>query len=191
MDTTAQIRIRFATLLLVAFLALAQGLGFEAILGAFLAGAVLRLIDADAATVHPHTEVKLDAIGYGFLIPVFFVTSGVMFDAKALFASSATLLAVPLFLAALFAVRALPALLYRSQLGMRRTMAAGFLQATSLPFIVAAVQIGQRLGVLPAASGAALIAAGLVSVLLFPAIALAVMRSTAPTVTQAPAATPA
>jgi Kef-type K+ transport system membrane component KefB len=114
-----------------------------------------------------------------------------MFDAKALFASPATLLAVPLFLAALFVVRALPALLYRSQLGMRRTMAAGFLQATSLPFIVAAVQIGQRLGVLPAASGAALIAAGLVSVLLFPAIALAVMRSTAPTVTQAPAATPA
>jgi Kef-type K+ transport system membrane component KefB len=76
MDITAQIRIRFATLLLIAFLALAQGLGFEAILGAFLAGAVLRIVDADAATVHPHTELKLDAIGYGFLIPVFFVTRG-------------------------------------------------------------------------------------------------------------------
>ena len=133
MDTTAQIRIRFAMVLLVAFLALAQGLGFEAILGAFLAGAVLRLIDADAATVHPHTEVKLDAIGYGFLIPVFFVTSGVTFDAKALVGSSSTLLQVPLFLAALFVVRALPALLYQSRLGMRQTMAAGFLQATSLP----------------------------------------------------------
>ncbi len=186
MDTTAQIRIRFAMVLLVVFLALAQGLGFEAILGAFLAGAVLRLIDADAAAVHPHTEVKLDAIGYGFLIPVFFVTSGVMFDAKALFASPSTLLQVPLFLAALFAARALPALLYRSELGMRRTMAAGFLQATSLPFIVAAVQIGHRLGALPPASGAALIAAGLASVLLFPAIALAVMRTAAPT----PAAVP-
>jgi hypothetical protein len=76
-------------------------------------------------------------------------------------------------------VRALPALLYRSQLGTRRTMAAGFLQATSLPFIVAAVQIGQHFGVLPATSGAAL-TAGLISFLLFPAIALAVMR-TAPT----------
>ncbi|MGH4007800.1 MAG: cation:proton antiporter [Pseudonocardiaceae bacterium] len=177
MDTTAQIRIRFAMVLLIAFVALAQGLGFEAILGAFLAGAVLRLIDADAATVHPHTELKLDAIGYGFLIPVFFITSGVMFDAKALFASPSTLLQVPLFLAALFMVRGLPALLYRAELGMRRTMAAGFLQATSLPFIVAAVQVGQRLGALPPASGAALIAAGLASVLLFPAIALAVMRS--------------
>ena len=146
------------------------------------------MIDADAATVHPHTELKLDAIGYGFLIPVFFVTSGVMFDAKALFASSASLLQVPLFLVALFVVRALPALLYRTQLGMRQTTAAGFLQATSLPFIVAAVQIGQRLGALPPASGAALIAAGLVSVLLFPAIALAVLRGspaaapTAPTI---------
>src|SRR5918999_459003 len=176
-DTTAQIRIRFAVLLLVAFVALAQGLGFEAILGAFLAGAVLRLVDADAATVHPHTEVKLDEIGYGFLIPVFFITSGVMFDAKALFASPSTLLQVPLFLAALFMVRGFPALLYRAELGMRRTMAAGFLQATSLPFIVAAVQVGQRLGALPPASGAALIAAGLASVLFFPAIALAVMRS--------------
>jgi Kef-type K+ transport system membrane component KefB len=177
MDTTAQIRIRFAMVLLIAFVALAQGLGFEAILGAFLAGAVLRLIDADAATVHPHTELKLDAIGYGFLIPVFFITSGVMFDAKALFASPSTLLQVPLFLAALFMVRGLPALLYRAELGMRRTMAAGFLQATSLPFIVAAVQVGQRLGALPPASGAALIAAGLASVLFFPAIALAIMRS--------------
>jgi Kef-type K+ transport system membrane component KefB len=177
MDTTAQIRIRFAMVLLIAFVALAQGLGFEAILGAFLAGAVLRLIDADAATVHPHTELKLDAIGYGFLIPVFFITSGVMFDAKALFTSPSTLLQVPLFLAALFMVRALPALLYRAELGMRRTMAAGFLQATSLPFIVAAVQVGQRLGALPPAAGAALITAGLASVLLFPAIALAIMRN--------------
>ncbi|HEX2297236.1 MAG TPA: cation:proton antiporter [Pseudonocardiaceae bacterium] len=175
-DTTAQIRIRFATLLLIAFVALAEGLGFEAILGAFLAGAVLRLLDLDAATVHPHTELKLDAIGYGFVIPVFFVTSGVLFDAQALFASPSTLLQVPLFLAALFAARALPALLYRPRLGTRRTVAAAFLQATSLPLIVAAVQIGERLGALPAASGAALIAAGLVSVLVFPAIALAVLR---------------
>ena len=102
-----------------------------------------------------------------------------------------TLLQVPLFLAALFLVRALPALLYRSQLGMRRTMAAGFLQATSLPFIVAAVRIGQHLGVLPPASGATFIAAGLASVPFFPAIALAVMRTTAPSGAPTPASAPA
>jgi Kef-type K+ transport system membrane component KefB len=175
-DTTAQIRIRFAVLLLVAFVALAQGLGFEAILGAFLAGAVLRLVDADAATVHPHTELKLDAIGYGFLIPVFFVTSGLRFDAGALFASAAALVQIPLFLLALVVVRGLPAALYRRRLGTRRTLAAGLLQATSLPFIVASVAIGEELGVLSPATGAALIAAGLVSVLVFPALALAVLR---------------
>jgi Kef-type K+ transport system membrane component KefB len=104
-DTTAQIRIRFAVVLLVAFVALAQGLGFEAILGAFIAGAVLRLVDIDAAMTHPGFSAKLDAIGYGFLVPVFFVTSGVRFDAGALFASAATLVQVPLFLLALVLVR--------------------------------------------------------------------------------------
>lgn len=175
-DTTAQIRVRFSVVLLVAFVALAQGLGFEAILGAFLAGAALRLIDPGAAVTHPQTEVKLNAIGYGFVIPVFFVASGIAFDARALFASTAGLVQVPVFLAALFVVRALPAVVYRRALGTRRTVAAGFLQATSLPFIVAATMIGERLGALSPASGAALIAAGLISVLVFPAVALAVLR---------------
>jgi Kef-type K+ transport system membrane component KefB len=175
-DTTAQIRIRFAVLLLVAFLTLAQGLGFEAILGAFLAGAVLRLVDRDAAMTHPLTEAKLDAIGYGFVVPVFFVTSGVRFDAAALFASASSLAQVPLFLLALVLVRGLPAALYRPTLGTRRTIAAAFLQATSLPFIVASVAIGERLHALAPATGAALIAAGLISVLFFPAVALGLLR---------------
>jgi Kef-type K+ transport system membrane component KefB len=177
-DTTAQIRIRFAVLLLVAFVALAQGLGFEAILGAFLAGAVLRLVDRDAAMTHPLTQAKLDAIGYGFVVPVFFVTSGVRFDAGALFASASALVQVPLFLLALVLVRGLPAALYQPRLGTRRTVAAAFLQATSLPFIVASVAIGERLGALSPATGAALIAAGLVSVLFFPAVALGLLRGT-------------
>jgi Kef-type K+ transport system membrane component KefB len=198
-DTTAQIRIRFAVLLLVAFVALAQGLGFEAILGAFLAGAVLRLVDRDAAITHPLTQAKLDAIGYGFVVPVFFVTSGIRFDASALFASASTIVQVPLFLLALVLVRGVPAVLYRARLGTRRTIAAAFLQATSLPFIVAAVAIGERLHALMPATGAALVAAGLVSVLFFPAIALGLLRSTpasdlpaavAPTETGSPAAAP-
>jgi Kef-type K+ transport system membrane component KefB len=181
-DTTAQIRIRFAVVLLVAFVALAEGLGFEAILGAFLAGAVLRLVDADAEMTHPRFQAKLDAIGFGFVVPVFFVASGVRFDAGALFTSAASLVQVPLFLLALVLVRGVPAVLYRGRLGTRRTVAAAFLQATSLPFIVAAVAIGQELGALSPATGAALIAAGLVSVLFFPAIALALLRSPTPSV---------
>ncbi|MGH9034720.1 MAG: cation:proton antiporter, partial [Acidimicrobiia bacterium] len=73
-DTTAEIRVRIAVLLLVAFVALAEHLGLEAILGAFLAGAILNLVDRDTAT-HPHFRLKLEAIGYGFLVPVFFVSS--------------------------------------------------------------------------------------------------------------------
>jgi Kef-type K+ transport system membrane component KefB len=179
-DTTAQIRVRFAVLLLVGFVALAQALGFEAILGASLAGAVLRLVDTDAAMTHPRFAAKLDAIGFGFVVPVFFVASGVRFDAGALFASAATVLQVPLFLLALVLVRGLPAVLYRRRIGTRNTVAAGLLQATSLPFVVAAVAIGQELGVLSPATGAALIAAGLASVLLFPSAALAVLQGASP-----------
>jgi Kef-type K+ transport system membrane component KefB len=187
-DTTAQIRVRSAVLLLVAFVALAQALGFEAILGAFLAGAVLRLVDTDAAMTHPRFSAKLDAIGFGFVVPVFFVASGVRFDAAALFASPATIVAVPLFLLALVLVRGLPAVLYRRRMGARDTIAAGLLQATSLPFVVAAVAIGQELGVLSPATGAALIAAGLASVLLFPSAALAVLNGASVTVTRPVAA---
>jgi Kef-type K+ transport system membrane component KefB len=186
-DTTAQIRVRFAVLLLVAFVALAQALGFEAILGAFLAGAVLRLVDTDAAMTHPRFTAKLDAIGFGFVVPAFFVASGVRFDAGALFASAATVVAVPLFLLALVLVRGLPAGLYRRRLGTRGAVAAGLLQATSLPFVVAAVAIGRELGVLSPATGAALVAAGLVSVLLFPSAALAALNG-APAVVTPPAA---
>ena len=184
-DTTAQIRVRFAVVLLVGFVALAQALGFEAILGAFLAGAVLRLVDTDAAMTHPYFAAKLDAIGFGFVVPVFFVASGVRFDAGALFASAAAIVQVPLFLLALVLVRGLPAVLYRQRLGARNTIAAGLLQATSLPFVVAAVAIGQELGVLSPATGAALIAAGLASVLLFPSAALAVLHG-APSVVTPP-----
>jgi Kef-type K+ transport system membrane component KefB len=175
-DTTAQIRVRGAFLLLVGFSALAVGLGLEVILGAFLAGAVLTLVDRDRAMTHPDFRRKLEAAGYGMFIPVFFVTSGVLFDLDALFASGSTVALVPLFLAAILVVRALPALVYRRTLSRLETAVAGLLQATTLPFIVAAVMIGIDLGTLDEATGAALIAAGLLSVLVFPLLALTLLR---------------
>jgi len=175
-DTTAEIRVRATVVLLIAFTALAEKLGLETILAAFLAGATLRLIDQDQFRTHPNFPLKLEAIGYGFLIPVFFVSSGVQFDLRALFASSSSLLRLPLFLLALLAVRGLPALLYRGMIGGRRMMAAALLQATSLPFIVAAAAIGLQLRLISPASGAALVGAGLVSVVVFPLLALTLMR---------------
>jgi len=174
-DTTAQIRVRGAVLLLIGSVALAERFGLESILGAFIAGAILSLLDRDAMMTHPQFRVKLEAIGFGFLIPMFFISSGIRFDADALFASASTLARVPVFLVALLVVRALPALLYRTMLDGRRVAAAGLLQATSLTFVVAAAQIGMDLGVIGAATGAALIAAGLLSVLIFPLVALALL----------------
>jgi len=192
-DTTAQIRVRGAFLLLVAFVALAERLGLEVILGAFMAGAVLSLVDRDQTGTHPQFRTKLEGAGYGMFIPVFFVTSGVQFNVDALFASGSTIALVPVFLAALLVVRGLPALVYRGTIGRRDTVAAGLLQATSLPFIVAASMIGMELGLLDQATGAGLIAAGLLSVLLFPLLALTLLRrgEAAPvTVAAAPRLTP-
>jgi Kef-type K+ transport system membrane component KefB len=173
-DTTAEIRIRLVVLLLVAFVTLAERLGLEAILGAFLAGALVGLVDRDSAT-HPRFRAKLDAIGYGFLVPVFFVSSGVRLDLRGLLEEPAALLQVPVFLLALLVVRGLPAVLYRRSLGHAGSVAAGLLQATSLPFLVTAAQIGTETGRLSATTAAALVFAGLLSVLLFPAAALGVL----------------
>jgi Kef-type K+ transport system membrane component KefB len=175
-DTTAQIRIRAAIVLFVGFAAVAEELGFEVILGTFIAGAIISLLDRDEVMTHPDFRRKLEAIGFGFFIPVFFVTSGVRFDLDALVAEASNLAMVPVFLAALLLVRGLPALLYRRVLDARRTAVAGILQATSLPFIVAASAIGLELGLIDAAESAALIGAGLLSVLAFPVAGLALLR---------------
>ncbi len=175
-DTTAEIRVRFAVVLLVAFTALAERFGLESILGAFLAGMVVSVVDRDSRS-HPHFRTKLEAIGFGFLIPVFFVSSGVRLDLEGLFASPSALLRVPVFLLALLVMRGVPALLYLRTLGRRPALATALLQATSLPFIVAAAQIGMELGRISAVTGAAMVSAGLLSVLIFPAIALTLLRT--------------
>lgn len=175
-DTTAQIRVRGAFLLLALFAFLAEQLGLEAILGAFMAGAVLKLVDRDEAMTHPQFRQKLEAAGFGVFVPFFFVTSGLRFDLDALFASASSIARAPLFLAALLLVRGAPALLYRPLVGRTRALAAGLLQATSLGFIVVGSQLGMELGLISEATGAALVAAGLLSVVLFPLGALALLR---------------
>ena len=185
-DTTAEIRVRFAVLLLIGFAVLAERFGLESILGAFIAGALLGDLDKDS-TSHPHLRTKLEAIGYGFLVPVFFVSSGLNLDLSGLVHSPSALARVPLFLLALMLVRGVPALLYAKALGRRGTVAAALLQATSLPFIVAATQIGVQAGQLSAVNAAALICAGLLSVLIFPPLALGLLRGSGPRHVERPA----
>ena len=171
-DTTAQIRVRAVFLLLAGFIVLAQGVGLEVVFAAFTVGVILKLVDPDLMSPRSNVRPKLEAVGFGLFVPMFFVTSGLQFYLRALVSNPATVALVPVFLAALLVIRGLPAVMYRATLGTRKALAAGMLQATSLGFIVVAAQIGMELGMLTQATGAALIAAGLLSVMIFPLAAV-------------------
>ena len=110
------------------------------------------------------------------LMPVFFVASGVQLDLQGLLAQPSALLRVPVFLLVLLVIRGLPALLYLSDVGRNATIAARLLQATSLPFLVTAATIGMQVGTVSSVTSAALICAGLLSVVIFPAAALSRLR---------------
>jgi Kef-type K+ transport system membrane component KefB len=175
-DSSAQIRVRGAFLLLIGLVVIAQLFGLEVILGAFFAGAALRLLDRDEMMTHTGFHAKLQAVGFGVFIPFFFVTSGMQLDVRALLSGGPVLALVPVFLLSLLLVRGSPAALYRPMVGSRGSLAAGLLQATSLPFIVAATGIGMELGIVSPAIGAAMVVAGLLSVVLFPFGALTLLR---------------
>jgi Kef-type K+ transport system membrane component KefB len=177
-DTTAQIRVRGAMLLLALLVFAAERSGLETILGAFVAGLVVSIVDRDTMRTHPLLHVKLDAIGFGFVIPIFFVASGMRFDLDALTERPSTLLRVPVLLLALLVVRAVPAYIaFRPLVGARPALASGLLQSATLPVVLAATMIGEDLGLIGAATSAALVAAALVSCLLFPIVALPLLRA--------------
>jgi Kef-type K+ transport system membrane component KefB len=177
-DTTAEIRVRGAFLLLAVFVALASRFGVEAILGAFLAGATLKLVDHDDAMTHAFFHRKLEAVGFGVFVPFFFVSTGIKLDVSSLFHSGAALSRVPIFLAALLVVRGMPALLYKplAERGSQ-LLAAALLQATSLSIPVVAGQIGVDLGLIRPTNYVALVAAGLLSVIVFPLVSLTLLRN--------------
>lgn len=136
------------------------------ILGAFVAGAIVSSLSV--GSTHPLYHVKVDAIGYGFFIPVFFILTGARLDVPALLDAGETLALVPVLLVAVFLVKGLPALLYRDEFTRRDCAAAGALQSAQMTLTVAGVEIGQRLGLIDEALGAALICVALLSVLIAP-----------------------
>ena len=167
-----QARIRFTMLAVTALALLASQVGLEAVLGAFLAGGLARLLDPDPEASHPAYPVKLDAIGFGFLVPVFFVTSGIRLNLRDVLGNPSALALVPLVLAMLLLVRAVPAVALRRRLDARQQVAAGLLLATSLPFLLVAAEIGQSAGVLTPDQGGALGLSGVLSVILLPTAGL-------------------
>ena len=174
--TSAQITVRIAFLLLALLVYLSSEFGLEVVMGAFLAGAMVSLLDREDAVRSSGLQDKLEGIGFGIFIPIFFVVSGVKLDLDALFSSPDAAVLVPLTVVALLVVRGLPAFVYRRFLSGRQALSAGLLQATSLSFVVAASQIGVELGELDSADAAGLVTGGVLSVLLFPAVALRLLR---------------
>ena len=172
-DDTSQLRVRGAFVTLLIFTALAHQFGVDALLGAFIGGMVVGISNVSDHASQERYWAKLRAIGFGFLVPVFFVMTGVQFDVRALFSHPSALALMPLLVVAILVVRGGPALLYRRRLGTRPALAAGLLQATTLTFPVVVADLGLALGLLSPASAAALIGASLLSVLIFPAVALA------------------
>lgn len=164
---TAQIQVRGAFALMVAFIVLAEWLGTEIILGAFLAGAIISLL---AEREGSHLHMKMEAIGFGFFVPIFFIMVGVGFDLPALLSSSRALLLVPLLLGVAYAVKLTAALLYRLSFSWRETLAAGVLLSSRLSLIIAAAAIVLDLGVINQATNAAIILVAIVSCTVSPMI---------------------
>jgi Kef-type K+ transport system membrane component KefB len=177
-NTSSQLRVRLALTFSLAFAVTAERFGLATILGAFLAGVIVRRGD-EAPASQQQFQAKLEAIGFGFLVPVFFVATGASLNMSALFASTRALLLVPVFLVALLVVRGVPAVLYVRAVGTARAVAAGFMQATSLTFIVVATIIGVETGHQLPSNATALVAAGLLSVVIYPLIALRVLEKAA------------
>jgi Kef-type K+ transport system membrane component KefB len=171
---TAQTTLRWTVALLLFLLVIANAFGLDVVLGAFLAGVVLRRLAR--GDIHA-LEEKLDAVGYGFFIPVFFVSSGMALDVRSIVESPGRLL---LFFLLLLAVRGLPTLLlYRSTLPLTERVQLTFLAATALPLLVALSAIGLANGSMLPENAAALVGAGVLSVLVFPAIATSIQRRAA------------
>jgi Kef-type K+ transport system membrane component KefB len=174
--TSSQLRVRLVITFALAFAVVAEHFGLATILGTFLAGVIVRRTDESPAS-RQEFQGKLEAIGFGFLIPVFFVSTGVGLGVTSLFHSTRAIIDVPVFLVVLLAVRGLPALLYARALGRARAIAAGFMQGTSLTFIVVATTIGVQTGHQRASTAAALVMAGLLSVIIYPPVALRILKS--------------
>jgi Kef-type K+ transport system membrane component KefB len=180
-ETSSQLAVRFTVVLVFGLVALAAELGLDLLLGGFVAGIIVRqALQGFEITVF---ESKLTAVGYGFFIPFFFITSGMKFDLDTLVSSASAALKVPLFFGMFLLVRGIPALaLYRRVLEARDRAALAFLSATELPLVVAITTLAVEGGHMRASTSAALVGAAMISTLVYPLIGLRLRRDPEPEV---------
>jgi Kef-type K+ transport system membrane component KefB len=174
-ETSSQLAVRLSVVLVFGLVTLATQLGLDLLLGGFVAGMITRL-----ALRGRELEVfdsKLNAVGYGFLIPFFFVTSGMAFNVDELFGDPVALLKLPLFVGLFLIVRGIPALLlYRGILGLRDRAALAVFCATELPLVVAITTLAQNAGDMRPSTASALVGAAIISTLVFPLLGLRLRR---------------
>jgi len=170
---TSQIRVRGVFALMLIFVVLAQSLGAEVILGAFLAGALVSKISRGEI---PNLQLKLDAIGYGFFIPIFFIMVGVNFDLGALTASFSGLILVFVLIVMAYGVNFLSALILRVRFSWKETLAGGALLSSRLSLIVAAAAIGLEMGAITPALNSAIVIMALVTCVASPLIFNSLMK---------------
>lgn len=175
MGTSGQLAVRLSVLLVVALVVLASEFGLDVILGAFAAGIIVGIVIR--GTDSREFEAKLDAVGFGFLIPVFFISTGMDYDIDALLSSPSALALLPGFALLFLVVRGLPAmLLYRGELPRTERVPLALLSAAALPLVVAITEIGKQTGVMGSDEAASLVGAAMLSVLVYPLVALALRR---------------
>ncbi len=170
---TAQIKMRSAFAIMLVFVVLSETLGVEVILGAFLAGAIIALLKTfyDQEVVH-----QLESIGYGFLIPIFFIKVGLDINLKVIFESSRALLLVPILVIAALAVKIIPALVFRLSFTWRESISAGALLSARLSLIIAAAAISLRLNIITETLNAAILVVAILTVTLAPILFTAIYK---------------
>ena len=174
LHSTAQLPVRISVLLVILLVYLADKLSLDVLLGAFAAGVVVRLF-IQGEDSKPITS-KLEAIGFGFLIPIFFIDSGIKFDLHALIHMPKVLLLVPLFTLILLFTRSLPTwAFFRGVLTKAESRSLAVLSATGLPIIVVITTLGVSEHRMKPQNAAALVAAGMLSVLVYPLIGLGLL----------------
>ncbi len=170
-DASSQLAVRLVTVLVFGLVLLAGDLGLDVLLGGFVAGMIVRLTLRGREI--RSFESKLTAVGFGFLIPFFFVSSGIDFDLDAL-GSAGAIAKLLLFLALFLVVRGLPAiLLYRREFGSRDRVALAFYCATELPLVVSITTLATEAGEMHSSTAAGLVGAAMLSTLIFPFLARA------------------
>jgi Kef-type K+ transport system membrane component KefB len=182
LGTSTQVAVRLAMLVVVFMLWVALRLGLDALVGAFSAGIIVKAFLGNGSRSEAHiVESKLEGIGFGFLVPFFFVMSGVKLDLSALAASPAAVATIPVFLVLFLLIRGLPTLvLHRAdELARAGRNALALFASTQLPMVVVITNIGTQAGAIKTSTAAALVTTGMLSVLIFPLLALRLAGSAA------------